>query len=70
MIIQKKTLVELINMKYTIHLLAYQAFQALTKGLASHNHKGPYTRKGLQELMEEKGWKKEIENDEREERIP
>ena len=50
--------------------LAFQAYQTLTKGLSSHGHKRPYTRKGVQELMEEKGWKKGIENDEREERIP
>jgi len=32
-------------MKYIIHLLAFYACQTLIKGLASHNHKGPYTEK-------------------------
>ena len=49
----------LIDMKHTIHFLAFQACQALTKGLASHSHKGPNTLRGYSELMEEKGWKME-----------
>ena len=43
----------------------FQSCQTLIKGLVSHGHKGPYTRKWVQELMEEKGWKKGTENDER-----
>ena len=42
----------LINLKYTIHRLAFQAYQALTRGLATHGHEG-FTMRGMEERIGE-----------------